>query len=304
MIAQSSELSIKIDEFLNFLEFDRHLSPLTIRNYTHYLTRFSKYVSKKIKNPKLKDINILLVELYKKELFGFGLSSKTLGFHLIVLRGFLKWLRDNGTKVLNIEQIKVPKVAPSKIDFLSGSDVERLLGSPDLKQIGGKRDRAIMEVLYSTGLRVSDLTTLDRGLVNSEKKELVILGNRRKKARAVFLSLRALGWVENYLKVRKDNLKPLFVSHKGNPSRLTPRSVQRMIKKYTRKIGLSAEVTPKTLRHSFATDLLMAGADIRSVQEMLGHKNISTMQIYTHVTNRQLREVHQAFHHVERGRRV
>jgi site-specific recombinase XerD len=173
------------------------------------------------------------------------------------------------------------------------------LNAPDLGTIQGKRDKAIMELFYSTGLRVSELADLNNDNVDFVKKEIVIFKNNKKK-RSVFLSLRALGWIENYLKSRKDKGKPLFIHHKGSDgdggARLTVRSIQRAISKYKKKVGITTEVTPKTLRASFAIDLLMAGADTKSVQKMLGHKNISTTQIYTHVTNKQLREVNAAFH--------
>ena len=229
-------------------------------------------------------------------LANLGLGRRTQGYHLIALRSFLKWLRKEGKEVFGFEQIEVPKFESSKLFFLKGSDVEGLLNVPDIKKVQGKRDRAILEVFYATGLRVSELTSLNRDSLVQGRSQLLVPPVSGETSRIVFLSSRAFDWVDAYLKSRKDNAKALFISHKRDPSRLTPRSVQRMIKKYTKKIGLSSDVTPKTLRHSFATDLLIAGADIRSVQEMLGHKNISTTQIYTHVTNRQLRDVHSAFH--------
>ena len=290
---QQSELNKKIDEFLDFLEFDSHFSPLTIRNYRHYLKRFSEFAGNK-------EISKPLIDNYKTYLKKIGLSSKTVGFHLIAIRSFIKWERKKGEVVMNVEEIEVPKTKGSKIEFLTGSDVEKLSNAPDLGTIQGKRDRAIMELFYSTGLRVSELASLNRENVDFMKKELII-GNGDEKRRAIFLSHRALGWIENYLKSRKDKFEPLFIHHKGqsdgkNSLRLSIRSIQRMIKKYRKKVGLNKTVTPKTLRASFAIDILMAGAEVGSVQEMLGHKNISTTQIYTHVTNRQLREVHAAFH--------
>ncbi len=187
--------------------------------------------------------------------------------------------------------------------FLSGEQVDRLLNAPSLSTIQGKRDKAILEVLFSTGLRVSELVKLDRDKVDLDRREFGIVG-KGGKARVVFLSSRSTDWLIKYLNERKDHFKPIFIRHKGNVEattpdekmRLTPRSVQRLIKKYSHKIKLPIEVTPHVMRHSFATDLLNAGADIRSVQEMLGHKNISTTQIYTHVTNKQLRDIHSAFH--------
>jgi site-specific recombinase XerD len=293
-----SGLSENITRYLDYLEFEAHFSPLTIRNYTFYLKRFSIFVSKIIRNPKIEDISTVLIEKYRTNLTGLGISTKTLGFHLIALRSFLKWEKKNGVNSLNAEEVLVPKTAGTKMDFLSGEDVERLMSAPDLGSIQGKRDKAMMELIYSTGLRVSELSNLDRDSIDLIKKEINIIKNG-KKQRSIFLSLRAIGWIENYLNSRKDKAKPLFIHHKGSmdgDARLTVRSIQRAILKYKKKAAITSEVTPKTLRSSFAVDLLLAGADIRSVQEMLGHKNISTTQIYTHVTNKQLRDVHAAFH--------
>jgi site-specific recombinase XerD len=293
-----SGLSENITRYLDYLEFEAHFSPLTIRTYTFYLKRFSIFVSKIIRNPKIEDISTVLIEKYRTNLTGLGISTKTLGFHLIALRSFLKWEKKNGVNSLNAEEVLVPKTAGTKMDFLSGEDVERLMSAPDLGSIQGKRDKAMMGLIYSTGLRVSELSNLDRDSIDLIKKEINIIKNG-KKQRSIFLSLRAIGWIENYLNSRKDKAKPLFIHHKGSmdgDARLTVRSIQRAILKYKKKAAITSEVTPKTLRSSFAVDLLLAGADIRSVQEMLGHKNISTTQIYTHVTNKQLRDVHAAFH--------
>lgn len=293
-----SGLSENITQYLDHLEFEAHFSPLTIRNYTFYLKRFLVFISKKIRNPKISDISTSVVENYRINLGTIGISTKTLGFHLIALRSFLKWERKKGVSVLNAEEILVPKTSGTKMDFLSGEDVERLMNAPDLGSIQGKRDKAIMELIYSTGLRVSELSNLNRDNIDLTKKEIVIMRNS-KKQRSIFLSLRAQGWIENYLNSRKDNAKSLFIHHKGSMdgnTRLTVRSIQRAILKYKKKAGINSEVTPKTLRSSFAVDLLMAGADTKDIQKMLGHKNISTTQIYTHVTNKQLRDVHAAFH--------
>jgi site-specific recombinase XerD len=201
------------------------------------------------------------------------------------------------------EKIDLPKLEDRQVKFLSGDQVDRLLNSPSLSTIQGKRDKAILEVLFSTGLRVSELTKLDRDKIDLDRREFGIIG-KGGRARVVFLSTRAADWLKKYLAERLDHYKPLFIRHKGKMDvatpdekmRLTCRSVQRLIHKYAHKIKLPIEVTPHVLRHSFATDLLMAGADLRSVQEMLGHKNISTTQIYTHVTNKQLKDIHSVFH--------
>lgn len=308
-MSAQSEIARKINEFLDYLAVEKGSSPLTIRNYKHYLTRFVNWLSASGIRQDLSDINQDVIREYRVYLANLRggdegtLGRKTQGYHAIALRSFLKWLIRNDFKVMAPEKIDLPKIPERQVKFLSGEQVDRLLNAPSLSTIQGKRDKAILEVLFSTGLRVSELTKLDREKVDLERREFGIIG-KGGRARVVFLSTRAALWVKKYLGNREDRYRPLFIRHKGkvDPAlqdekmRLTPRSVQRLIKKYARKIKLPVEVTPHVLRHSFATDLLMAGADIRSVQEMLGHKNISTTQIYTHVTNKQLRDVHAAFH--------
>jgi site-specific recombinase XerD len=306
---KGSEIARKIDNFLEYMEVEKGSSPLTIRNYKHYLSRFVGWFSKENIRQKLDDINPEVIRQYRVYLSrlsdgkGGTLSRRTQGYHVIAIRSFLRWLIKNDYDVMAPEKIDLPKTNDRQIKFLSGDQVDRLLNAPTLSTIQGKRDKAILETLYSTGLRVSELAKLDRDKVDLERREFGITG-KGGKTRVVFLSKRAAEWIDKYLKHREDNYKPLFVRHKGKMGpkqtdedmRLTPRSIQRMIKKYGKKIKLPVDVTPHVLRHSFATDLLMAGADLRSVQEMLGHKNVSTTQIYTHVTNRQLRDVHEAFH--------
>lgn len=308
-LPNQSEIGKKAEEFLEYLQIERGSSPLTIRNYRHYLNRFLKWMVSEGIRQNLKDINQDIVRAYRVYLSGLSdgkgstLGRRTQGYHVIALRSFLKWLIKNDYQVMSPEKIDLPKLSERQVKFLSGEMVDRLLNAPSLSTIQGKRDKAILEVLFSTGLRVSELTKLDRDKVDLERREFGIIG-KGGRARVVFLSTRAAEWVKKYLEARTEHYKPLFIRHKGkvDPSvpdekmRLTPRSVQRMLKKYVRKIKLPVDATPHVLRHSFATDLLMAGADIRSVQEMLGHKNISTTQIYTHVTNKQLRDIHAAFH--------
>lgn len=304
-----SQISQKAGQFLEYLEVEKGSSPLTIRNYKHYLTRFCKWMHKEGIRQNLNDINPEVIRQYRVYLAritdpkGLTLSRKTQGYHAIALRSFLKWLTKNDFKVMSADKIDLPKISERQIKFLSGEQVDRLLNAPSLSNISGKRDKAILETLYSTGLRVSELVSLDRDKLDLKRREFGIVG-KGGKARVVFLSLRAVSWIEKYLNSRKEKYKPLFIRHKGkvDPStpdekmRLTPRSVQRMIKKYSRKIKLPIDATPHVLRHSFATDLLIAGADIRSVQEMLGHKNIQTTQVYTHVTHKHLKEIHDSFH--------
>jgi site-specific recombinase XerD len=209
----------------------------------------------------------------------------------------------NDLEVMAPEKIELPKIAERQVKFLTGKEVDRLLNAPSLSTIVGKRDKAILEVLFSTGLRVSELVSLNRDNVDIKRREFGVVG-KGGRARVVFLSSRAASYLDEYLKAREDSFKPLFIRHsrnlapnlKDNQMRLTARSVQRILKKYSRKVKLPFDATPHVLRHSFATDLLMAGADIRSVQEMLGHKNIQTTQIYTHVTHRHLKEIYDTYH--------
>jgi site-specific recombinase XerD len=306
---QNSEIARKTEDFLEYLQVERGASPLTIRNYKHYLSRFVLWMEAEGIQENLKDINQDVVRgfrVYLSNLPGenkLTMSRRTQGYHVIALRSFLKWLIRNDYDVMAPDKIDLPKIEERQVKFLNGEQVDRLLNAPSLSTIQGKRDKAILEVLFSTGLRVSELTKLDRDKIDLDRREFGIVG-KGGKARVVFLSSRAVDWVIKYLNERKDHYKPLFIHHKGKievtedgeKMRLTPRSVQRLIKKYSHKIKLPVDVTPHVMRHSFATDLLNAGADIRSVQEMLGHKNISTTQIYTHVTNKQLRDIHSAFH--------
>lgn len=307
--SSQSEIAKKAEEFLEHLAVERGASPLTIRNYKHYLNRFNSWLAKEGIRQTLKDINQDIIRGYRVFLSnlpdrkGGTLSRRTQGYHVIALRSFLKWLIRNDYSVMAPDKIDLPKTQERQVKFLSGDQVDRLLNAPTLSTIQGKRDKAILEVLFSTGLRVSELVNLDKDKINLERREFGIIG-KGGRARVVFLSTRAAEWLNKYFNSREDNYKPVFIRHKGkmDPStpdekmRLSPRSVQRMIKKYVRKIKLPVDATPHVLRHSFATDLLMAGADLRSVQEMLGHKNVSTTQIYTHVTNKQLRDIHAAFH--------
>src|SRR3972149_8768166 len=296
--AGRSEIAIRTSEFLDYLQVERGSSPLTIRNYKHYLKRFINWLVERGIRQELKDINQDVIRRYRVFLSqlsdgkGGSLSRRTQGYHAIALRSFLKWLIKNDYPVMSPEKIDLPKIAERQVKFLTGENVDRLLNAPSLSTINGKRDKAMLEVLFSTGLRVSELTKLDIDKVDLERREFGIVG-KGGKARVVFLSSRAADWIKKYLDAREENYSPLFIRHKGKMDpgvpdekmRLTVRSVQRMIKKYVRKIKLPVDATPHVLRHSFATDLLMAGADLRSVQEMLGHKNVSTTQIYTHITN-------------------
>ena len=299
-----------IAEFLEYLEIQKGCSPLTIRDYRRYLKRFHNWLSENYSVIKPEDINMDLVRRYRLYLAhlrardGVPLERVTQSYHIIALRAFLRYLlvqRDIPT--LSPDKVELPKQGSRSVSFLNPDQMERLLNSPKIATNAGLRDRTILETLYSTGLRVSELVSLNRDQVDLERKEFGVKG-KGNKLRVVFLSDTAAQWIERYLRSRQDQLKPLFIRHSGKVDarnsgekmRLTARSIQNIVAKYAKRAGLPIEATPHTLRHSFATDLLISGADIRSVQEMLGHESIRTTQVYTHVTNRRLKEVHKAFH--------
>ena len=298
-----------IINFLEYLEVEKGLSLITVKNYGFYLHRFAGF-AKDAGVVKPANISKELVHKYrlwlnrlgsdKKE----GLKKNTQNYHLIALRGFLKYLVKNDIKSLEPEKVELAKQTPRQVDFLEGVDLERILEAPlkiELPEIIRKRDRAILELFFSTGLRVSELCKLKIENVNLKKDEFTVRG-KGAKLRVVFLSDDAKQAIQEYLKTRQDMNPFLFISHdKAASGReeqvgLTPRSVQRLVQKYAKVAGITKEVTPHTLRHSYATDLLMNGADIRSVQAMLGHASITTTQVYTHITDQQLRDVHKAFH--------
>jgi site-specific recombinase XerD len=312
------DLSALVDEFLEYLEVERNLSPLTIRDYRHYLSNFINWSTASSPITKPSEVTVELVRKYRIYLAhynspnggpstgsgqGLPLKKVTQNYYVIALRSFLKYLIRKDINVVSPDKIELPKVESRSLKFLDRDQVERLLAQPDVSNVRGLRDKAIMEMLFSTGLRVSELCRLNIDQVNLERREFGVIG-KGGRARVVFLSDRATIWLEKYLAKRSDQSKALFIRYAGNQEpvenmeklRLTPRSVQRIIDKYTRRARLPVKVTPHVLRHSFATDLLINGADLRSVQELLGHKNVSTTQIYTHVTNAQLRDVHKAFH--------
>lgn len=303
-------LQLLIKEFLEYLEIEKGCSPLTIRNYKHYLKRFYNWLSETSSTTNPEDISLDLVRKYRVYLAhlhnrnGMQLKRITQSYHIIALRAFLRYLlvqRDIPT--LSPDKIELSKQSFQPVKFLNLEQVETLVNSPKLLNKIGLRDKAILEALFGTGLRVSELVGLNRDQLNLERKEFGVKG-KGGKLRVVFLSNTAAQWIERYLQSRQDCFKPLFIRYSGaldtkkdgEKMRLAPRSIQRVVKKYARRCGLPIEVTPHTLRHSFATDLLINGADIRSVQEMLGHESIRTTQVYTHVTNRHLKEAYTAFH--------
>lgn len=305
----NNELSRLIDGFLEYLEVERNCSKLTIRDYRHYLNVFNKWFTASFPDKSIKDLDLLIVRKYRVFLSnrvdekGFSLKRITQNYYVIALRSFLRYLIKNDHKTLEPSKIDLPKAESRSLKFLDKDQIDRLIICVDTSKEEGIRDRAILELLFSTGLRVSELVSLNRDKINIERREFGVIG-KGGKARLVFISDRAAEWIKKYLEERKDNFAPLFrrysgrelPENRGEKMRLTARSIERIVKKYVKAARLPVDATVHTLRHSFATDLLFNGADIRSVQEMLGHKNISTTQIYTHITNPQLKNIHEKFH--------
>jgi site-specific recombinase XerD len=231
------------------------------------------------------------------------LSKTTQNYHLIALRSFLRFCSKRGYNALPADKIELARTKRPQVTFLTPEELERLAAQPKTDTLNGLRDRAIIELLFSSGLRVSELVGLDRGHINLKRREFMVRG-KGQKDRPIFISPEAADWISKYLEKRQDNTSPLFIRYSGNKKvdlsgnyhRLTARSIQRMVARYALLAGITKHVSPHTLRHSFATDLLMNGADLRSVQAMLGHSNISTTQIYTHVTDPHLKQVHERFH--------
>lgn len=294
-------------DFLEYLEIEQNRSQKTISNYDHYLTRLLDYAGDDIQ---VTQITPELIRKWRLWLNRLGtntsdeLQKTTQNYHLIALRSFLKFCAKRDIPALSADKIELAKTTRKQVTFLTPNEVERLFKACNIANIIGLRDRAILELLFSSGLRVSELVSLDRDHINLKRREFTVRG-KGQKDRPIFISEAAAEWLSQYLARREDNVKPLFVRYSGqkkvdtsgNYHRLTARSVQRMVAKTALLAGITKHVSPHTLRHSFATDLLMNGADIRSVQSMLGHSNIATTQIYTHITDPHLREVHEKFHH-------
>jgi site-specific recombinase XerD len=244
----------------------------------------------------------LWLNRYKNDA-GDGLATITQSYHLIALRSFLTYCSKRDIHTLTPEKIELPKVTRKQVSFLNADELTRLFSVIDISTTIGLRDRAIIELLYASGLRVSELTNLNRDHINLKRREFVVRG-KGQKDRPVFISQQAADWITAYLGARTDNVQPLFIRYSGAETgdttgefkRLTPRSIQRLVAHYAKLAGITKHVSPHTMRHSFATGLLTNGADLRSVQSLLGHSNISTTQVYTHVTDPQLRETHQRFH--------
>ncbi|HEX7017789.1 MAG TPA: tyrosine-type recombinase/integrase [Patescibacteria group bacterium] len=296
-------------EFVEHLEVERNVSKLTIRNYSHYIRRFINWFAQQGYQD-LKDLDLDVIRQYRVYLaryeddLGKTLSKTTQSYHIIALRSWLKYLIKRDAPVIHPEKIDLPKAESHSMKFLNIDQVERLLSMPELSSKTGLRDKALLEVLFCTGLRVSELVSLNRDQIDTGRNEFGVIGKGRR-PRVVFMSERAATWVDRWLDSRDDNWRPVFIRlarnkpdllADGEEMRLTTRSVQRIVDSYCRRAKLPVKISPHGVRHSFATDLLANGAGLRDVQEMLGHKNIATTQIYTHVTKPQLKQVHGKFH--------
>ena len=341
--SMAPEIKKYLKEFLQYLEIEKNRSTRTIENYRFYLKRFFRWMDTSKPNFKIRDIDNEAIRNYRlwlnrlvDEKTKNPLKKNTQNYHLIALRTFLKYLAKRDVGSLAPEKIELAKMPERNIEYLEGDELLRILDAPlrrKKKRLAPRpqgitneptliqlRDKAILELLFCTGMRVSELTGLTREDVNLKKDEFTVRG-KGDKPRVVFISNSARHWIKQYLGTRKDIDPALFVSHdkaangrvtrvrlddtttnvRGNKNKkseksLTPRSVQRLVEKYARIAGVARNITPHSLRHSFATDLLANGADIRSVQTMLGHSSITTTQIYTHISDKHLKEVYQKFH--------
>lgn len=308
-MALSTLPSLARIDFLEHLEVERNVSHLTIRNYGHYLQRFVDWFTvqghknlTELDGDVLRKYRVYLAR-YEDDL-GRTLSKRTQSYYVIALRSWLRWLVKNDVEVMHPEKIDLPKAESRHMNFLQTEQVERLLSQPSASTPNGLRDKAMLEVLFSTGLRVSELISLNRDQIDTSRREFGVIGKGRR-PRVVFLSEIAATWLDRWLNSREDNWRPVFIRLSGKKPdlladgeemRLTARSVQRFVDHYARKARLNVKITPHGIRHSFATDLLYNGAGLRDVQEMLGHKNIATTQIYTHVTQPKLKKTHEEFH--------
>jgi len=298
-------MSELILDYIEHLEVEGGRSAKTAENYRLYLERFIEFTDdtmvEKITSEMIRKYRLWLNRY--KNLQDDELATITQSYHLIALRGFLGYLSKRDIDSLSPDKIELPKVSRKQVTFLNYDEIERMLDTIDTNTESGLRDRAIIELLFSSGLRVSELLNLNRDHINTKRREFMVRG-KGQKDRPVFISEAAADWVTRYLDARQDSLVPLFLSYSRNSQadtsgdfrRLTARSIQRLVTHYARMAGITKHVSPHTMRHSFATDLLMNGADLRSVQSMLGHSNISTTQVYTHVTDEHLREVYEKFH--------
>ena len=308
------DISDLINDFLESLEIEKGRSTKTTENYGLYLARFLDLITQDFPEGatiKPSDLTPEILRKFRLRLNRFDdnqnherLSALTQSYHLIALRGFLKYLAKRGIHSLDPSLVDLPRAAKKQVTFLHFDEVERLLAEIPIDTETGLRDRTIIELLFSGGLRVSELCNLNRDSINLARREFMVRG-KGKKDRPIFIDQTTADHLEEYLSARSDTLPALFLNNSSNQNipdtsgdfrRLSPRSIERIIQKYARLAGITKHVTPHTLRHSFATDLLMNGADLRSVQSLLGHANIATTQIYTHITDPHLKEVHEKFH--------
>jgi len=301
MGANKSKIEKLFEDYAAYLEIEKDRSVRTSENYLRYLRRFLNW--SKIQDPS--EITLELVSRYRlylkrfQDSHGENLKKVTQNYHIIALRGFLTFLAKRGIQALAPEKIELAKSKSRMVEFLEPDEVERLLSSADGRSLKGLRDRALLETLFATGLRVSELCSLNRYEIDLEKGHFTVRG-KGGKFRVVFLSSKAKEALNRYLDKRTDTQEALFIrtvkKDTGADLRLTPRSVQRIVSFYAVKAGITKHVSPHTLRHTYATDLLASGADIRSVQEMLGHSSITTTQVYTHITNKRLKKVYEKYH--------
>ena len=292
-------------DFIEYLEIEQNRSQRTIANYDHYLTRLIDFAG----DIEVEAIDSEMIRKWRLWLNRLGtntsdeLNPATLNYHLIALRSFLKFCAKRDIMALNPAKIELARTKRKQVTFLNEEELESLFAQPKIDTMVGLRDRAILELLFASGLRVSELVGLNRDHINLKRREFMVRG-KGEKDRLVFVSEEAASWIEQYLAKRTDNIKPLFIRYSGskkvdlsgNYSRLTARSVQRLVARYALIAGITKHVSPHTMRHSFGTDLLMNGADLRTVQVMLGHSNISTTQIYTHITDPHLKRAYEKYH--------
>ncbi|MBP7670994.1 tyrosine-type recombinase/integrase [Candidatus Gracilibacteria bacterium] len=298
------KLSQHIRKFLEYCEITKNRSQKTLENYQHYLKRFQHFLDH---DPEPNELTLDQIHNYRLHLNRLlderknTLGKKTQNYHIIALRAFLKYLSKNDIASIAPEKIELANIEKRSVDALSHQELLDLFAAIDPKDKNAKRDLAILHTLYSTGLRVSELQKLNRDQINLERREFSVRGKGRK-TRVVFLSETAATAIKSYLRTRDDNFQPLFINSLKNSildeekRRLSTVTIQTTVRKYALKAGITKQVSPHTLRHSYATELLINGADIRSVQEMLGHSSITTTQIYTHLTDKKLREIHEKFH--------
>jgi len=315
MLKSNKPLIEYIINFLEYCEIEKGLSQLSIKSYSRFINIFKNWLVnngyRSLKPHQLTNDHIWKYRVYLSRYTNLntkkGLKKSTQNYYLIALRNFLSFLADKDIQTLSIDKVKLQKDNKREriVKFLSLNQLQKLFNMPDIKIMGGLRNRAILEVLFSTGVRVSELVSLNRNQINlkninnMDNYELNITG-KGDRPRTIYFSQRALYWLKKYLDSRKDNNKALFINYRPHKKdidrRLTVRSIERLVNKYAKMAGLSVLTTPHVLRHTYATDLLNQGVDLRIIQEFLGHKSIVTTQVYTHVTNKRLKDIHKSFH--------